>query len=530
MKLTSQMISDPRWYEIIVSKSGSSQLTDEDRILFIKEICNENVYLAALCKANSLGDAYMCLDDIISAKAVDIISHSKMVAISAEAFHALAVINQYETISTLLNTNRLSFELYKGIIKIIIRNADENQIVELLNILLKYDKDLFIIALEQLSILDFVFSQDAQNRIIEITQQIFESSLDLLKIKTIASLKFKIPNIDVLKLITTAIDENLIKQAINIVYIYNFHQFFNPLDYINKIFNNDKANNILCFFEYLNSRNIVYDMNWLYKLMANPNYTVKNLAIQLMEKRLSSKEHLACINKFININISLNIYSSLNYASFLIGKYAISNANLLIKIIDNLILLSSSTSLILAHRLIEENKIIDITKIIKIANLLFQKDDSAAIKESFSIYNKVYKSYNDKILEAAIKLKNSNAKYHKLAYDLVVMYLEPTYKIDDVIVGKTYYALNLFYKKTDTNKGFIIKLAGIPNLIHVPIKNNLFLCKNTIIKVKVVNILDEKIKVEIIDYNIENRMKINQKKDKYISGFGELLLQELTKK
>lgn len=523
------MISDPRWYEIIVSKSGSSQLTDEDRILFIKEICNENVYLAALCKANSLGNTYMCLDDIISAKAVDIISHSTMVTISAEAFHALAVINQYDTISTLFNTNGLSFNFYKSIIKIIIRNAAENQIVELLNILLRYDKELFIIALEQLSILDFVFSQDAQNRIIEITQRIFESSLDVLKIKVIASLKFKIPNIDVLKLLTTAIDENLIKQAIDIVYVYNFHQHFNPLDYIDKIFINDKSHNILCFFEYLNSRNIVFDMNWLYKLMANPNFIVKNLAVHLMEKRLSSKEYHMCINKFVNTNISLNIYSSLNYASILIRKYAISNASLLINIIDNLILLSSSASLILAHRLMEENKIIDITKIIKIANLLFQKDDSAAIKESFSIYNKVYKSFNDKILEAAIKLKNSNAKYHKLAYDLVVMYLEPIYKIDDIIVGNTYYALNLFYKKTDTSKGFIIKLAGIPNLIHVPIKNNLFLCKNTIIKVRVVDILDGKIKVEIIDYNIENRMKINQKEDKFISGFGEQLLQALIK-
>lgn len=52
MELISEMLLDNRWYEIIISKSGSSQLLDEDRILFIKKICNNNVYLAALCKAN----------------------------------------------------------------------------------------------------------------------------------------------------------------------------------------------------------------------------------------------------------------------------------------------------------------------------------------------------------------------------------------------------------------------------------------------------------------------------------------------
>ena len=71
MELTSEMLLDSRWYEIIISKSGSSQLLDEDRILFIKKICNNNVYLAALCKANSFGHTYMCLDEIITDKAVD---------------------------------------------------------------------------------------------------------------------------------------------------------------------------------------------------------------------------------------------------------------------------------------------------------------------------------------------------------------------------------------------------------------------------------------------------------------------------
>ena len=245
MELTSEMLLDSRWYEIIISKSGSSQLLDEDRILFIKKICNNNVYLAALCKANSFGHTYMCLDEIITDKAVDIIDHSTNATLSAEAFHALAVINQYDIIYKLFNANGLNRSFYKSIIKIIIRSAAENQIVELLNVLLKYDEELFITALEQLNSLNYVFSQDAHNRLLEITQPIFASSLDILKIKIVASLKLKKDDIDVLNLIVIAINHNLIRQAIDIVYIYNFHQDFYPLDYIDKVLDSERYQDIL---------------------------------------------------------------------------------------------------------------------------------------------------------------------------------------------------------------------------------------------------------------------------------------------
>lgn len=529
MELTSEMLLDSRWYEIIISKSGSSQLLDEDRILFIKKICNNNVYLAALCKANSFGHTYMCLDEIITDKAVDIIDHSTNATLSAEAFHALAVINQYDIIYKLFNVNGLNRSFYKSIIKIIIRSAAENQIVELLNVLLKYDEELFITALEQLNSLNYVFSQDAHNRLLEITQPIFASSLDILKIKIVASLKLKKDDIDVLNLIVIAINHNLIRQAIDIVYIYNFHQDFYPLDYIDKVLDSERYQDISYFFDYLNFRNITLDANWLYRLMSCLNVQLKDFAIYLMGKNVSHEEQYLYINRFININIGLNVYSSLNYASILMKRYSVSNRERLMEIIDSLISLSSTSSLILAHKLMEEYEISDVSKLLKIGNLLFLKDDNSAIKEAFYIYHKLYKSFDDKILEAAVALKKRNPKYFKLAYDLVIMYLEPVYKTEDVIIGKTYYALNLFYKKTEAGKEIAIKLAGIPNLIFVPIKNGQVPTRNSIIIVSVIDVVDGKIKVRIVDRCIENKIRMNKIENKPISGFGEQLFQALVK-
>ena len=134
-----------------------------------------------------------------------------------------------------------------------------------------------------------------------------------------------------------------------------------------------------------------------------------------------------------------------------------------------------------------------------------------------------------KILEAAVALKKRNPKYFKLAYDLVIMYLEPVYKTEDVIIGKTYYALNLFYKKTEAGKEIAIKLAGIPNLIFVPIKNGQVPTRNSIIIVSVIDVVDGKIKVRIVDRCIENKIRMNKIENKPISGFGEQLFQALVK-
>ena len=109
------------------------------------------------------------------------------------------------------------------------------------------------------------------------------------------------------------------------------------------------------------------------------------------------------------------------------------------------------------------------------------------------------------------------------------MYLEPVYKTEDVIIGKTYYALNLFYKKTEAGKEIAIKLAGIPNLIFVPIKNGQVPTRNSIIIVSVIDVVDGKIKVRIVDRCIENKIRMNKIENKPISGFGEQLFQALVK-
>lgn len=538
MKLTEGMIKDSRWYEIIISKSGSRQLNDIERSRFILNICEHNVLLAALCKSNSHNPEPE-LEFVITKKAVEIAQNSVTALTSGIGIRALAEIGKFNEIAKIFKETERTSEFNKNIVTDFVTQADENQIIDFLEILVNDNFALFLLAIDRLYQLEKEFSHDSKNKIKSVLLSKVGLDSYLVLVRFITTFKIKIEGIDLEKIIDFAFIKGKAKRGIEIIYLYNYQKEFNYEKYLKSVFQESTTQqDILTFINYLKEQKIEIEIDWIILLTNNLNPQIKQLGISYAKSYKNSFDDI--LIKIIENNLNLNVFSSIKYAYDLVVEFNLESKFPLKFIGEKLFELSTPKSLFLAYQLLVENGT-DISYCKLIIERLLQKTDHQAIQNAVQIIFKTDSNYKITLLELAIKLKKSNINFKKLSRYIITNYVSPCQSIHELKVGDTLYAVVLTYFKGDESDGYVIQIGSIKKNSFFPTTNYPYRIKGgTIVKVKITNIneLEEKVNVDILDNNVEKRVlnsinkgksSVSQNKFKK-SDFGEKLQHAIFQK
>jgi hypothetical protein len=505
MKLTPQMLSDSRWHEIIISKSASSGLTQEFRNAFIKSICKHNVLLAARCKTNShKPEPY--LENIIASDAIKIAKTSPKPQESAIGYQALIEIGRFQEISDALKTSTRDSAFNIGIVANFVAQASENHTIVFLKTLLEVNFWLFIRAIDRIYQIEREFSFETKLQVLELINNNVGKFNQPVLVKLAATFKVILTNnISGQQLVDVAFSNNLIAYAIDIINLYNLHNSFFYEAYIEKIFCEAKnRNGLQRFIGYVKERGKAIDLKWLLILARNANPVIKNVALTYI---INKPEHFnESIKAVIQENLALNMVSSIQYSYELIVKYSYQFEFPLKDIIDQLILLSTSISLELAYKILEDAGISNTEYTDIIINKLLAKDDAASIKKAVQLIEQYDRNYKARLLDIAITIKNRDRKLAKTAKDIVLKYISPCNSVSELSIGDIIYAVLLSYFKGDVSNGYSVQVGSLPKQCFVPYEDKSRRLKSlSIIQVKIVNIAEEtqKIQLEIIDSQVE---------------------------
>tara|TARA_B100001971_G_C18255134_1_gene581444 strand:- start:156 stop:1751 length:1596 start_codon:yes stop_codon:yes gene_type:complete len=527
MKLQINLINNKNWHEMIISKSGSSSLSSDQRSKLIRKIANYDILLAAKCKT-------IChkkeIEDVnyISSLAQKVSNESLKPINASNGLLALAEIGEFEIITTMFNTQKPE----KDILNKYIENADESHIVSLFEILYRQYKSLFVYVVRLSGSKDVNFSIESVKVIKKIAKSFLKKKEYVVLINIIGSLKLQIqlPNMD--EIIDIAFKNHLISEAILIVELNNYQNRFDFYKYFNQVSEIPHSGAVVVMMRYARNNNYKLSLEQILSLSQNHNLKIKQRSISLLNKNYKNSLEIN-IKKIIEMNLTIDTVSSTQFAIDLMVEYHLEEQFNYISILDNLLESKRPGKLILASTIAINNNLLDYKMRDSIIQRLINTNDVPAIRFAIKIIKKTRKNYRTKLLKLAIELKKADPKYYRLAKEIVFTHVTPINDIKNIDIGMKFYAFVDSYFNGKIEPGFNLQFNKHQKTLFWP-KRKLKLKVKSIVLICIDNVYEDKISFEVIDKNVEkNIISKNKYHKEYmkhesnsikVTEFGEKLL------
>lgn len=519
MRLEIDMLKNSMWYDVIISKSGSSKLTNEQRRAFIIEINEHNVLLAARCRSN-IFKIDEILDETIIKKATRIAKFSKKPHNASLALSALAEIGQFSLISDLLKEIRIEKKIgfLKNIVDNLIRNANEQQIVEFLTILISLNIVLFHRAIDLLFKEQREFSSSSR---LKISRLLKESKISkLIVIKIVIALKLpEIKGLDPFNVM------NLL--FINKSFDFGIWYFENYLNCVNLDFKTILSNSFTDIstkelsnvLEFITRNKIEVDERFLIEnLCRNSNVIIKEVGNQRLEQLKDTELKRTILNSIIQENLQLNVVSSIDFSFNLVQRYDLFDSFSPESFVQSYINTGKSTALYKAYKLITDYNLQFRFNIEELETQIFDTNDPRTIIDSIELLKINNADFNQILLSLAIRYhkgSRENEHYKSIWKHIILHELSPCYSLNELQINKEYFAIVLGYFKGELTHGYYIQIGELKPIFYPADKLKRRFSAGYLIKVKILSInpKDEKVWIEITDTNVY-RTKLKKRKCK----------------
>lgn len=346
--------SQRHWAETVRLYAG--WLDNYERNNFIKDLSYKNILLAAECRANIFTEDVL-LDKFLAEEALKNAENTEKTKVSSEGFLALAVLEKYDIIlkvfkSIKLNNNKPH---YQTVVRDLIKNGTESQVIEFLKILASSKKSLLELACDSILENFIVLTPDTKATGLEILELINKNSYDnkILRLKIICIFQLASEIDDPKTALYMLLNRKNIKYAFRLTALHKFSVDKTILPYIDNFHNS--YNLVKFFLNILNNLDLNFDKELINLILAkNLNPLIKKLALTNVDGIPIDKEMAI---KICEINIKFGTKSSIEFINEVSEIYNLEALYSKDFLILALLKTHKIQSIELAYRYIKENSL-----------------------------------------------------------------------------------------------------------------------------------------------------------------------------